>query len=999
MSRNDTISIGRVPRVFWAALTITLLGLVYLILQVFFVHPYLWPAGHGARIAEDSRFAGGSTDSRLAMARPPAMSDHQVGATIVSDVLPDSAAARAQLAAGDDILEQRHPRDGRVVDLRPLVMADTKQQLQIWRDAYRMGPAGPIEFTIRRDVDGHPVERRLTVDRPAAWSDIRLFGPWAARHLGLTLQVVVFIGCAVVLMILRSADVTAALCVMSLVLCGVAGGGPLMGAEGLLPGGLRETMTVYAWVATALAFPLTGLSIFYFPTRTPAFTARPWLHAVPFIAAAPMIGMSLMTGLFLAGWDGALHAAAWDATHTQVYYLSFALALAINILAVVEGVKRYRLQEPHQQQRIRVALWTTIPGVFAFAARDGLPALVLLLTGQTYQLPWVLGAFVQALVLLPPVGVTYAVAFDRVLGPRLVLRRSIQYALAARTLKFAAVLPWIALVVSLIQQKERTLAQIISGAPAFYLVLIALSVAALRYRERAKAWLDQRFFRQDYDARKILLSLAGRVRFETDPGELASLVLGQLDEALHPEMSAILVSGIDEGRLTPVAILHGSAESLPLDGGLVTMLRWSDEPLELYIDDQRSPARRLPAEEQDWLTCTGAVLIVPVLGDQRALIAVLVLGQKRSEESYTAEDRQLLATIAAQMGLVFDVARLRSRALYTSGGETSAATTQLVAATVEIPLALCPRCGRCEDGTVAICPNDGVTMKRVPGVPRVVDNKYRMDQIVGTGGMGAVYRARDLRLDRNVALKMVRAELLTNAEARRRFRREAQIVARLQHPSIVSIFDYGNLPDGTAYLVMEFIRGSNLREVLEREHRLPLERVVQIVGAVARAIGAAHREGVLHRDLKPENILILQGEIEVKVLDFGIATFFGDRGTDESATMVTTAGTIVGTPAYMAPEQLRAAWLDERTDVFSLAVVAYEMLSGDLPFGTGSHADIVLAQVQGVRPMISPELAGAPTVEQTIRAALALEPSLRPATPAEFATTLHRAAGTARTQS
>jgi len=1001
MSQTETISLERLPRIAWVALGVTLLGLVYLVLQVAFVQPYLWPAGHGARVASDSRFAGGSTDSRLALARPPDIADHQFAATIVSDVLPDSAAARAGLEPGDDILQQRSPNGGRL-DLRPLMMADASEQLQIWRETYLIGLRGPIEFTVQRDVDKQAVERQITVERPAAWSDAGLFGKWATRHLGLTLQVIVFIGCALTLMLLRSADVTAGLCAMALVLCGVAGGGPLMGSETLLPYGLRQIMTVFAWTATAFAFPLTGLAILYFPTRSPMVTARPWLHAVPFLISGPMIALSFMTGLFLAGWNGALGGAVWDTAHPEVFYASFALGLGLNMLAIVEGVKRYRLQEPHQQQRIRIVLWTAIPGVLAFAIRDGLPALMLLLTSTTFQLPWILGAAVQATVLLPAFGLTYAVAFDRVLGPRLVLRRSIQYALAARTLKVVAVLPSIALVISLIKQKEMTLAQIISGAPAFYIVLIGLSVAALKYREHARTWLDQHFFRQEYDARKILLSLASRVRFESDPGELASLVLGQLDEALHPEMAAILVSGIDEGHLTPVAVVHGSAESLPLHGGLVTMLRWSDEPLELYVEDPRSPARRLPADEQEWLACTGAVLIVPVLGEARALIAVLVLGQKRSEEPYTAEDRQLLGSVAAQMGLVFDVARLRSRVMAIPSSETTLAATHVVAGAIDTALAMCPRCGRCEDGTVALCSNDGVSMQRVPNVPRVVDNKYRIDQLVGRGGMGAVYRARDLRLDRNVALKMVRAELLMDADARRRFRREAQIVARLQHPSIVSIFDYGNLPDGTAFLVMEFVKGENLRQLLDRDRRVPLDRVVRIVAAVAGAIGAAHREGVLHRDLKPENILMTQARLAeasaetdaVKVLDFGIATFFGERGLDDAAmTMVTSAGTIVGTPAYMAPEQLRAAALDERTDVFSLAVVAYEMLSGQLPFGSGSLTDVVVAQIQGARPLTGPELSVPDAVEETIRSALSLDPSMRPASPQEFALALQRGAG------
>ena len=151
----------------------------------------------------------------------------------------------------------------------------------------------------------------------------------------------------------------------------------------------------------------------------------------------------------------------------------------------------------------------------------------------------------------------------------------------------------------------------------------------------------------------------------------------------------------------------------------------------------------------------------------------------------------------------------------------------------------------------------------------------------------------------------------------------------------MSIFDFGTLAGGGAYLVMELVRGEDLRRVLQREGRLEPARAVRILAAVCAAIEAAHQEGVLHRDLKPENILLPGGEIEAKVLDFGVAKLVADvaraglpsrRGETQAA--LTMAGTIVGTPAYMAPEQLRATALDPRTDVFALGVIAYEMLCG-----------------------------------------------------------------------
>jgi hypothetical protein len=963
-SRAD---LNALPRYAWGVAAVLVVSIVYAVLQVGMVRPYLWPAGAGAALA-------GDPSARFPLrARPPEIAREAGHPAIVASIAADSPASELGVRPGDRLIAVSDPHTGRKLDFSKIDPANAARRLELWRDTYWLGVSGPVEWRIH----GRPAP--LLLQRPAVWK--RHAAGWARHHVGMIVQILVFTGGAIVLFFLRSNDPTAALAVLALTLSALGGGGPLFGVEDVIPlGGL---MTVVAWMATPVAFPIIALAIMYFPSRSPLLTRLPWLHTVPFAAAAPMLVLGAGSAAYLAGWDGAQRVAEWDASHPGVYYGSFAAALAINVLAVVEGVYRYRFNhDGNERRRIRMAVYTAVPGVFAYALKDGVPIIAQLGGAAAPQYPSLIAGLLQALVLLPAFGLAYAVGVARVLGPRVVLRRSLQYALARKTLTIAAVLPAAALTLSLAREPDLRIRDVGSSA---YVVLIAASILAFKYRDRAMHWLDQRFFRDEYDARKILLSLANRVRFETDPSELASLVVTQIDEALHPESVAILVSGIEEGWLTPVTVLHGSAESLPLDGGVVAVLRWSDEPLEIFLDDPRSPVRRLPPDEQEWLECTGASLLVPVLGEDRALIAIITLGEKRSEEAYTAEDRQLLASIAAQMGLGFDVARLRRRA------ETPAAsdeTTRLLSPALR-PMTECPRCGRCEDAGVALCPSDGAPMRSVPSVPRVVENKYRIEQLLGRGGMGAVYRARDLRLDRLVALKVVRAELLGDSGARRRFRREAQIVARLQHPGIVTVYDFGTFPDGGAYLVMELVRGEDLRRVLQREGRLEIPRAVQILSSVCSAIEAAHREGVLHRDLKPENILLPGGGVEAKVLDFGVAKVLAEDRRDadalrpESPTMLTVEGTIVGTPAYMAPEQLRGGAADARTDVFSLGVIAYEMLSGELPFGRGSLADVVLAQARGVPPMASGTVVG--SIERAIRAALEPDADRRPSSPQAFA--------------
>ena len=786
---------------------------------------------------------------------------------------------------------------------------------------------------------------------------------------GQLVQLVVFTAAAIVLFLLRSSDATAALSVLALALSGIANSGPPAGSA--WPGFAGEALTGISWFAMPIAFPVIALAILYFPSKAPLLDRHPSLHALPWLLAAPMLVIATARALHLWGINGLTEIVEWSAAHPGLYYGSFSAALALNLACIVEGVYRYRFNhDANERRRIRMAVYTAVPGVLAYALKDGLPVLASLLGSPKQQIPTAAAAVLHALILLPAFGLVYAVGVQRVLGPRVVLRRSLQYALASRTMTFIAMLPAIPLAWMLMRDSDLTIREIAANRGIGYLALMLLVAVGLFYRHRARAWLDAHFFREEYDARKILVSLAGRVRFETDPSDLASLVVKQIDEALHPEMTAFMVDGIQPGVMTAVSTLHREAEPLPSDSGLMAMLRWSDQPLEIFLNDPRSPARRLPAEEQAWLERTGATLLVPVVGADRGLVGVIVLGEKRSEEAYTSDDGQLLASIAAQVGLGFDVARLRRR-VESSGGLASAETHTLAAIQAMVE---CPVCGRCEEAGTATCSADSSPLYPVQGVPRVVDNKFRIEQLLGRGGMGAVYRARDVRLDRLVALKVVRPELLSDGEARQRFRREAQIVARLQHPSIVSVFDYGTFVDGGAFLVMELVRGEDLRRVLQREGRLEIDRALRILTAVCAAIEAAHREGVLHRDLKPENILLPGGGLDAKVLDFGVAKVMGevpDRDPLRTGTgsLVTAAGMIIGTPAYMAPEQLHGVPPDVRSDVFSLAVVAFEMLTGELPYGRGSLADMVMAHARGV-----PAFPAAPALpshlERAVRAAL-----------------------------
>jgi serine/threonine protein kinase len=271
---------------------------------------------------------------------------------------------------------------------------------------------------------------------------------------------------------------------------------------------------------------------------------------------------------------------------------------------------------------------------------------------------------------------------------------------------------------------------------------------------------------------------------------------------------------------------------------------------------------------------------------------------------------------------------------------------------------------------------------------QVIDRRYRIEQLLGKGGTGTVCRALDLQSQRHVAIKVVRAEHFADADARERFHREAQVLARLRHPSIVSILDDGSLPDGGAYVVMELVRGEDLRRLLLREGRVAVPRALGILSAVCGAIEAAHREGILHRDLKPENILLPDEGVAAQVLDFGVARVVRDPRDDQhtpplAPSLPGTTGVIVGTPAYMAPEQARGLEPDPRSDIFSLGAIAFEMLTGTLPFGRGSLAEVVLAHARGV-PRFPGDARIPIEIEDAVRAALDPDPDRRPPTAERF---------------
>ena len=261
-------------------------------------------------------------------------------------------------------------------------------------------------------------------------------------------------------------------------------------------------------------------------------------------------------------------------------------------------------------------------------------------------------------------------------------------------------------------------------------------------------------------------------------------------------------------------------------------------------------------------------------------------------------------------------------------------------------------------------------MSRPPQPGDLIADRYELEELVGTGGMSTVFRAHDLQLERQVAIKILHEHYAADPEYLERFRREARRVARLSHPSIVTVIDRGD-DDGRQYIVFEHVDGENLKELVVRSGRLPVRRALELALAVADGLAFAHDHGLVHRDVKPQNVL-LNNEGEVKVTDFGIArSLHVEHG-------VTQTGTVLGTGEYLAPEQASGKPVSPATDVYSLGIVLWELLAGDVPFTGDNFVAVALRHVNEPPPHVRerrPDVS--PRLDAAVERALAKDPARR----------------------
>lgn len=717
-----------------------------------------------------------------------------------------------------------------------------------------------------------------------------------------------------------------------------------------------------AWISGYLAPGILLTFVAVFPQRL--FRRRwPWAFAWCPIVASTILQTVVYSQLVYRP-PGPLHApdVYRDSDGINFLILGYLLATAVAFL-----LNYRRLKDVNDRRRVRILVFGAIAAILGMGSLEVffnlLPARV---AGHLYFTPLPLLLF--ALYFAFPFSFAYVVLRHRVFDLGIILRQSLQYALARRLLLSAVPVLAAIFLADLLLHGNQPILTVFRARGWMYGALAGLAVLAYARRDQWLETLDRRFFRERYDARRLLREVAEEVHVAQSFEQEAPRVVTRIEAALHPEFAALMVREPQDSLYrTLVAAPTGQGPtSLPKDSKLLALVRLLGKPLEVP-QSESGWLRQLPHEDTEFLRRARIDFLVPVAVNPQHTEALVALGRKRSEEPYSGEDQDLLVAIAENLSILIERPAGPAVPRHDSFEE-------------------CPQCGSCYESSSSQCEKEGARL--VPVIlPRLLGQRYRLDQRLGRGGMGTVYKARDTALDREVALKLIREDLLANDDAAQRFHREAKIAASFAHPGVVTVYDFGLHGDRRAFLVMELLLGRTLRGELVQIKRLSPDRSFLLLKQVCAALEAAHKRQIVHRDLKPENLFLINssGDAVIKIVDFGLGKFLGSDAARSTATFDTAAGQLLGTMSYMCPEQLQFGEVTPAWDLWALSVIAYEMLLGVHPFGDRSMGECHRAIISGSFTRIEKVLADAPrSWSEFFASSLHPEPLRRPQTAIEW---------------
>jgi len=865
-------------------------------------------------------------------------------AVVVSSVEPGSSGARGGLQSGDRIRRA----NGQVLQ-RP---AD-------WhRVRAHLDPSKTLDLEVERSGQAFLVQLVL----PSGLSEWRT-GPARPGLLAFRLAQIITLAFALVVAYKRHSQPSAllgALLLASIATVSLALPMRMAVFWQIVPPVARELL----WVPFATSVAVGPLLFAFF-----AIFPRP-------VWPARRLGIALLPAALVVAW----HLSAWhqiagplgsstgipDSSRAvfgmNVIYAGFAVVLLL--------VHRRTATTLTERRRFRVLMMGAVVGAAA-----GIAVVVGYLRNPGADIFATRAMTLLSLVFLAmPASFTYAILRHRLFDISLIVRQGIQYALARRFV--SALIPALGalLLIDLLAHRAQPLVEMLRLRWWWFSLVGAALLVVRARRERWLKGVDRRFFRERYDAERLLRSIAQQIARAPSLEAVAPSVCRQIAEALHPEFVSVLIQAPGEPVFRALVTGSGGGPGsgpLPASLAVIGVLSVLRKPLAVSLGDTAWVRHQLPVEERTLLIAQRIELLVPISGETAGgpPVALLVLGSRRSEEPYNQEDLDLLGPIADAMGLLLE----------RSPGDQRG-------------LAECEQCGRCFDPGTAVCPYDKALLTPTSG-SRVLNNRYRLERRLGRGGMGAVYAAVDDVLERSVAVKLIREDAAGPLNLAGRFRLEARLAAGFAHPHVVRVYDFGVDRYRRPFLVMELLEGETLRQRLAASVPLSSGAALHILRGVCSALAAAHAQGLVHRDLKPENIFLQRhdtGDVP-KVLDFGLAKAFDMRSSPRHTTMTgSSAGLLVGTLEYMAPEQVAGDEVSPQWDVWALAVIAYEMLTGGHPFRRtvafstgGPAAGVPLPRHTDRSPLSEGGLA-------LFRAALSTESACRPPDALTFLTALEQ---------